>query len=44
MVESEGLSGEEVAAALGIPAATVWTRLHYARLDLRRTLAKRGIQ
>ena len=44
MIESEGLSGEEVAAALGIPAATVWTRLHYARLDLRRTLAKRGIQ
>lgn len=44
MIESEGLSGEEVAAALGIPTATVWTRLHYARLDLRRTLAKRGIQ
>lgn len=44
MIEGEGLSGEEVAAALGIPAATVWTRLHYARLDLRRTLAKRGIQ
>jgi RNA polymerase sigma factor (sigma-70 family) len=44
MIECEGLSGEEVAAALGIPAATVWTRLHYARLDLRRTLAKRGIQ
>jgi RNA polymerase sigma factor (sigma-70 family) len=44
MIEGEGLSGEEVAAALGIPTATVWTRLHYARLDLRRTLAKRGIQ
>jgi RNA polymerase sigma-70 factor (ECF subfamily) len=44
MIEGEGLSGEEVAAALGIPAATVWTRLHYARIDLRRTLAKRGIQ
>lgn len=31
LVEVEGLSGEEAASALGIPVATVWTRLHYAR-------------
>jgi RNA polymerase sigma factor (sigma-70 family) len=41
MVEREGLSGEEVAAALGIPVATVWTRLHYGRAELRRALARR---
>jgi len=41
MVEREGLSGEEVACALGIPVATVWTRLHYARAELRSALAKR---
>jgi RNA polymerase sigma factor (sigma-70 family) len=35
LVEQEGLSGEEVARALGIPVATVWTRLHYARSELR---------
>ena len=31
LVEIEGLSGEEAARALGIPVATVWTRLHHAR-------------
>jgi RNA polymerase sigma-70 factor (ECF subfamily) len=41
MVEREGLSGDEIAEALGIPVATVWTRLHYARADLRRAIAKR---
>ena len=41
MVEREGLSGEEIAAALRIPVATVWTRLHYARAELRTALAKR---
>jgi RNA polymerase sigma-70 factor (ECF subfamily) len=39
LVEGEGLSGEEVAQALGIPIGTVWTRLHYARADLRKALA-----
>ena len=42
MVEREGLSGEEVAAALGIPIGTVWTRLHHARAALQRALSKRG--
>jgi RNA polymerase sigma factor (sigma-70 family) len=38
MVEGEGLSGEEVARALEIPIGTVWTRLHYAREELRRAM------
>jgi len=42
MVEREGLSGEEVAAALGVPLGTVWTRLHHARAALQRALQKRG--
>ena len=41
MIEREGMSGEEVAGALGIPLGTVWTRLHHARNELRRSL-KRG--
>ena len=41
MVELEGLSGEEVAAALAIPVATVWTRLHYARAEVREHLKRR---
>ncbi len=38
LIEAEGLSGEEAARALGIPLNTVWTRLHYAREELRRAL------
>jgi RNA polymerase sigma-70 factor (ECF subfamily) len=38
--EAEDLSGEDIASALGIPIATVWTRLHYARAALRAELAK----
>jgi RNA polymerase sigma-70 factor (ECF subfamily) len=38
MVEAEGFSGEEVARALDIPVGTVWTRLHYAREELRRVI------
>ena len=40
MVILEGIPGEQAARALGIPVATVWTRLHHARLELRRALAK----
>jgi RNA polymerase sigma-70 factor (ECF subfamily) len=40
LVEREGLSGEEVARALEIPVNTVWTRLHHARNDLRKALAR----
>ncbi|AKV00480.1 RNA polymerase sigma factor RpoE [Labilithrix luteola] len=39
LVVLEGLSGEEAAAALDIPVMTVWTRLHYARAELRDALA-----
>lgn len=38
LVTAEGLSAEQVASALGIPVATVWTRLHYARQEIRRHL------
>jgi RNA polymerase sigma-70 factor (ECF subfamily) len=38
MVVIEELRGEDVATALGIPVATVWTRLHHARKELRAAL------
>jgi RNA polymerase sigma-70 factor (ECF subfamily) len=34
MAEVEGMSGDEIAAALAIPVGTVWTRLHHARREL----------
>jgi RNA polymerase sigma-70 factor (ECF subfamily) len=40
LVALEGMSGAEVANALHIPVATVWTRLHHARLELRAALAR----
>jgi RNA polymerase sigma-70 factor (ECF subfamily) len=40
LVALEGLPGDEVARTLGIPVATVWTRLHHARLELREALAR----
>lgn len=40
MIEREGLSGEEVARALEIPVNTVWTRLHKARMELRKSLSR----
>jgi RNA polymerase sigma-70 factor (ECF subfamily) len=42
MVEREELRGDEVAAALGIPIGTVWTRLHHARAAIERSLQRRG--
>lgn len=42
MVALEQLPGETVAAALGIPVGTVWTRLHHARRELRAMLAEDG--
>ena len=38
LVVLEGLRGEDAARALGIPVATVWTRVHHARRELRRRL------
>jgi RNA polymerase sigma-70 factor (ECF subfamily) len=40
MLVFEGLSGTDAARALDIPVATVWTRMHHARRDLRRFLAE----
>jgi RNA polymerase sigma-70 factor (ECF subfamily) len=40
MVVLEGITGEDAARALGVPVGTVWTRLHHARVELRRALAK----
>ena len=36
LFEVEGYSGDEVAALVGVPVATVWTRLHHARKDFLR--------
>jgi RNA polymerase sigma-70 factor (ECF subfamily) len=33
MYELEGMSGEEIAAVVGCPVKTVWTRLHHARKE-----------
>ncbi len=38
MLVLEDISGEEAARTLGVPVATVWTRMHHARRDLRRLL------
>jgi RNA polymerase sigma-70 factor (ECF subfamily) len=38
LVALEGMSGEQAAAALQIPVATVWTRIHHARRELLRRL------
>jgi RNA polymerase sigma-70 factor, ECF subfamily len=37
LYEMEELSGKEIAAQLGIPEKTVWTRLHHARKEFRRS-------
>src|SRR5262249_40309705 len=42
LAEVEGLGPEEIAAALRVPVGTVWTRLHPARLELRRALRHEG--
>jgi RNA polymerase sigma-70 factor (ECF subfamily) len=38
LVVLDDISGEEAARSLGVPVSTVWTRLHYARRELRRLL------
>ncbi|WP_437753863.1 RNA polymerase sigma factor [Sorangium sp. So ce1389] len=40
MVEWNGMSGVEVARALGTPVGTVWRRLHEARAEVRRALER----
>jgi RNA polymerase sigma-70 factor (ECF subfamily) len=39
LVVLEGLSGEDAAAALGVPVNTIWTRLHHARRELKAALS-----
>lgn len=43
LVVLEGLRGEDVASALAIPVATVWTRLHHARRELRAHLTEEEV-
>lgn len=43
MVDLGGLSGVEAAEALGVPAGTVWRRLHDARAQLRLKLKGRAM-
>ena len=38
MLVLEDISGGDAARTLGVPVATVWTRMHYARRELRRLL------
>lgn len=38
LFELQGLSGEQIAAALGIPVKTVWTRLFHARREVAVTI------
>jgi RNA polymerase sigma-70 factor (ECF subfamily) len=40
--EVEGMSAEEIAATLNVPVGTVWTRLHHARVELRRVMHQMG--
>jgi len=44
LVELEGLSAEEAASALEIPAATARTRLFHARRELQDALARGGVR
>lgn len=41
LFELEGLAGEQIARVLSCPVATVWRRLHYARLEFRSLLEER---
>jgi RNA polymerase sigma factor (sigma-70 family) len=43
MKELEGLNYAEIAAATGIPAGTVASRLHHARMALKKALLDRGL-
>jgi RNA polymerase sigma-70 factor (ECF subfamily) len=42
MVDLGGVTGVDAARALGIPAGTVWRRLHEGRIRLRRSLKERS--
>jgi RNA polymerase sigma-70 factor (ECF subfamily) len=40
MFEIEGMGCEEIASVLGIPVGTVYSRLHVARRDFEKALAR----
>lgn len=40
MAEVEGFTCQEIATAMHVPVGTVWTRLHAARRELRRSLGE----
>lgn len=42
LYELQGLTGEEIADIVGCPLPTVWSRLHYARLEFRRAVEAAG--
>ena len=44
LFELQGLPGEDIAAALGIPLKTVWSRLFYARKDFQEAVARQDKQ
>jgi RNA polymerase sigma-70 factor (ECF subfamily) len=43
LFEVEGLSGEEIAEAVGCPLKTVWTRLYHARQAFLHELRRQGV-
>ncbi len=43
LFELEGLTGQEIAAAVGCPVKTVWTRLFHARRDFAAALRELGV-
>jgi len=42
LFELQGMTGPEIARALGCPLKTVWSRLHYARQDFERQMVRHG--
>jgi RNA polymerase sigma-70 factor (ECF subfamily) len=42
LFELQGLTGPEIADALGCPLKTVWTRLHHARKDFEEQMVRHG--
>jgi RNA polymerase sigma-70 factor (ECF subfamily) len=42
LFEIEQMSGEEIAQLVGVPVATVWTRLHHARKDFLELVRELG--
>lgn len=44
LFELQGLPGEDIAAALGIPLKTVWSRLFYARKEFQAAVARQDAQ